>query len=131
MKRNELIYHKHRIAYLSGDGNYTLVHFVDSPHQMFAATLYLCLEELPGFIRIHRKYAVNPAFVSAAEGNNLTAVVTVNGEQLPISRRLAKSVFLALNHPELIRPQQPRLPRPLYYHMTTELWQQPVDLTWR
>ena len=65
MKRINLIDQASTITHLTSSNNYTTVHLADSTTWLLAKTLKSCLTELPGFVRIHRQFAVNPQFVTA------------------------------------------------------------------
>ena len=110
MKLSEVKDHLHRISHLSSDVNYTFIHFIDSPSILYSRTLSYCLAELPGLIRIHRKYAVNPECARLIRVDSSRTEIAINDEQLPVSRRLAKSVRYALtNRQRLIDIKSPDL----------------------
>ncbi len=131
MKRNQLPDYLHCITHLSGDTNYTYVHFCDRPSVLFSNTLAMCAAELPGFVRIHRKYAVNPAFVTAALLTGHQTELIVNGTSLPVSRRQVSLVRKALTN---VVPFLPAPPAPVEWVPIVVI---PADahrsysLTWR
>lgn len=82
-----------RILYLAGDGNYTRVHFSDGQAIVFSRTIRVVMAELPGFIRIHRGYAVNPHFVTHLQRPDpKTLELIVSTIPLPVSRRRQSDV---------------------------------------
>ena len=83
-----------QIAYMTGESNYTRIHFVDAPPQIHARTLGYFAELLPEFVRIHKTYLVNPSHItdyraSAAKKVNLQVLA----QWLPISRHRIKEVM--------------------------------------
>lgn len=108
MKRTELTCYLHRITYLSSDGNYTYVHFSDNSKTLFARTLAVCLLDLPGFIRVHRKFAVNPAFVGHLDQTTDTVEIVLSDKRLPVSRRQVKLVKAALSKTGSPVPEKPK-----------------------
>ncbi len=102
IKLSELGQHQPRITHLQGEANYTFVYFVDQPRLLLSSTLCACQDNLPGFIRIHRKYAVNPAFVSGIQTRLGNPHITIQTHCLPVSRRLLNSVRQALASLEVI-----------------------------
>jgi DNA-binding LytR/AlgR family response regulator len=97
MKRIRLIDEVSRITHLSGEANYTRIHMASSPDLIVCKTLSMCVDELPGFLRIHKKYAINPQFFQKAIlVDSKTANVLVSDKLLPISRRRLKEVLADL-----------------------------------
>ncbi|GAB3756852.1 LytR/AlgR family response regulator transcription factor [Spirosoma pomorum] len=81
------------ILYLSGKGNYTNVHFDGKKTELYSLTLARFCEDLPGFIRIHKAYLVNPQYIQAYIFYPITqARVLVGDTWLPISRRRIQEV---------------------------------------
>lgn len=76
------------IQYLEGDGNYTPVHFANSPKQIYTRTLSYLGLHLPGLVRIHKSYLVNPRYVTDYRANERGGIeVQVAGRWLAVSRR--------------------------------------------
>jgi DNA-binding LytR/AlgR family response regulator len=76
------------IVRLESNQNYTYCHFSYGSSLLVALTLKVLLSRLPpdALIRVHRKHAVNPCFVT--EWNSLGSFVRLQtGEQLTIARR--------------------------------------------
>jgi DNA-binding LytR/AlgR family response regulator len=99
MKIKELIQQAPRITHLSGFGNYTYVHFLDNRRVLITYTLSHCLDKLPGFIRVHRKYGVNPLFIIESQisrDDHKQAHLNILGQQIPISRRMQQTVMAHL-----------------------------------
>jgi DNA-binding LytR/AlgR family response regulator len=94
MRRIELIKLAGNITHLSGEANYTRVHFMNHKDVLVCRPISQCQEELPDFVRIHKAYLVNPGFVSKAVINGIKGGYVIIGEQeLPISRRRAKAAL--------------------------------------
>jgi two-component system LytT family response regulator len=103
MRRVKLFEESIHISYLEGNGNYTLVHFIDGSALLLAKTLSLCMNELPQFARIHKRHAVNPQHILDLKVNSpKTAEVLVGSVWLAISRRRLPEVL------ERLQPQKVR-----------------------
>ena len=88
MRWMEVIEAAQRILYLSGEGSYTRVHFLNGTEEVFSRTIQTVVADLPGFLRIHRAYAVNPAHVTnVRRPDPKTLEVLVGNVVLPVSRR--------------------------------------------
>ena len=86
------------IFYVQADGNYTQLVGEDGKVQLSGQRLGEILTIQPALIRVHRSYAVNPAFVhslNSKEGSRYSLEL-VNGEQLPVSRYRVKEIRSAL-----------------------------------
>lgn len=105
IKRGELSQHKHRITHLESEANYTFVHFVDQPRLLFSSTISSFHYILPTFLRIHRKYAINPDFAFRIQTKLGKPCVLLHTHCLPISRRLLKDVRYVLANPSLVKAQ--------------------------
>lgn len=71
------------VAYLTGDGNYTTLHYTDGTTALSSRTLKDVMTWQPGLLRISKSVAINPAFVSAHTPHNsrsLTVELKVNGQ---------------------------------------------------
>ena len=89
------------ILFLAGDGNYTHIHFSKKSSALYATTLSVFEKELPGFVRIHKKYLVNPAYVTDYRANGPRSIeVMIGGQWLPVSRRRMDEVEAALTQLE-------------------------------
>ena len=89
------------VIYLAGDGNYTHIHFSKQPSALYATTLSAFEKELPGFVRIHKRYLINPAFVKDYRSNGRRAIELLVGQDwLPVSRRRLDEVEAALKQLE-------------------------------
>ena len=88
MNKHELARLAPTIAYLEALSNYTYIHFLTTPQRLYARNLSYSAELLPGFVRIHKSYLINPIFVShyRVTGHNQLDV-QVAGQWLPVSRR--------------------------------------------
>lgn len=94
MKRIRLIEEADNILYLSGNGNYTNVHYANARSVLLPRTIHLCAAELPHFVRIHKKYAVNPQYVADSKMiNPKMAEVLTGAVWLPVSRRRLRDVM--------------------------------------
>ncbi|QKZ14326.1 LytTR family DNA-binding domain-containing protein [Spirosoma sp. KUDC1026] len=83
-----------RIIYLSGEANYTRVHFLQDKDLIVCKTLSQCVDQLPGFIRLHKQHAINPRFLKRVTiVDSKSAHVLIGDKQLPISRRRLKDVM--------------------------------------
>ncbi|QKZ11322.1 LytTR family DNA-binding domain-containing protein [Spirosoma sp. KUDC1026] len=93
----KLIDQADRIALLTGDVNYTFIHFVDAPQLVICKTLKECTEQLQNFIRIHKRYAINPKYIEKViVADQEKASVYIGGKSVPISRRRTKEVMMKL-----------------------------------
>lgn len=93
MKRINLLDQANTITHLTSNNNYTTVHLSDSTTWLLAKTLKACLLELKDFVRIHRQFAVNPAYVTATRllAPKL-AEIAIGDTWMPVSRRLFADV---------------------------------------
>lgn len=87
------------IVYVKGAGDYVELMLQDSSTKLHSATLAELETSLPGtFLRVHRSYLVNAAFVASLErdssGSGLLVLTT--GATVPVSRRIMPSVRKAL-----------------------------------
>ena len=98
MKLTSVKHHLHHISHLETYGNYMYVHFIDSPRILYARTLSYSLNQLPGFLRVHRHYAITPRLAQAVEVDTTAAWVLVANHKLPISRRSSRLVLGTLTN---------------------------------
>lgn len=76
------------ILFLRGDINYTEFHLVNGKKVVSSTTLLRHQEKLDGFLRVSRKYLVNPEYVKSLEHFGLYASLRMtNGNTVKISRR--------------------------------------------
>lgn len=76
--------------YAEAEQNYVMVHYLrrDEPcHRMVRATLVEIEAQLPGALRVHRSFLVNPVRVTAVEGNarKRSARIEGAGTAIPVS----------------------------------------------
>ncbi|GAB3783297.1 hypothetical protein GCM10028818_41000 [Spirosoma horti] len=78
-----------RIEYLTGDGNYSLIHFVDRSPVLVPHCLKVMEDQLTDFVRIHKATLVNPRHVTGVSLDNYrdACVFLSGGRTLPVSRR--------------------------------------------
>lgn len=88
------IRHKRRVSvkaieYFEGDGNYTFVHLKGERPVMVSKTLLRFAEQLPDFIRIHKKMLVNPDHIidHRLQTGKLRSVRLSGDRSLVVSRR--------------------------------------------
>jgi hypothetical protein len=87
------------IAYARGAGDYVDLVLKDGTTRLHSATLTEMESQLPGvFLRVHRSYLVNTAFVVALErdASGAGTLELTGGESVPVSRRVMPSVRRAL-----------------------------------
>ncbi|HAQ33778.1 MAG: hypothetical protein CMF74_02290 [Maricaulis sp.] len=88
-----------RITHLKGAGDYVEIQTDDARTLLHSGSLAALEDALPAtFLRVHRSYIVNTAFVEALEreatGTGLLSLT--NGVEIPVSRRILPVVRLAL-----------------------------------
>ncbi|GAB2546796.1 LytTR family transcriptional regulator DNA-binding domain-containing protein [Spirosoma aerophilum] len=83
------------VAYVSGDANYTTLHYPDGSKLLVSMTIARVTSRLQ-LVRIHKQFAVNPAYAWC----NLEAVVQLAGLdiKLNVARRRVRAVREALPH---------------------------------
>jgi DNA-binding LytR/AlgR family response regulator len=91
------------IEYFEGVGNYTFVHLKGERPVMVSKTLLRFAEQLPDFIRIHKKMLVNPEhIVDHRIQRGKPKLVRLSGDRsLTISRRRVSEIdqyFTALSY---------------------------------
>jgi DNA-binding LytR/AlgR family response regulator len=76
------------IIRFEGEGNYTVLFFVDGSRLLLATTLKRLTARIPAdqFVRLHRKHLVNRAFITAIRADDFTADLS-NGDAVSIARR--------------------------------------------
>jgi two-component system, LytTR family, response regulator len=78
------------ISHLEGDGNYTWICHTSGHKHLIAQTIKSLEAAFPGFVRIHKRFVVNPAYITQVlvfPENLAGAVLMRSGTELPISRR--------------------------------------------
>jgi len=80
------------VSYIESSGNFSFIHIHKGGKQIVLANLTTIESKLPTkqFVRIGRSYIINRKFVSAI--NN--ALVVVDGQELPISKKLASQIII-------------------------------------
>ncbi|WP_460912084.1 LytTR family transcriptional regulator DNA-binding domain-containing protein [Spirosoma areae] len=87
-----------QIEYLAGIGNYSLIHIAGERPILVSRTLRIMAEELPGFIRIHKRTLVNPRHIVDYQRKAGT-IRLPNDRSLLISRRRESFVYALLCKP--------------------------------
>lgn len=83
------------IVFLKAEGNYTEVHTRNGKH-LTSNTLKLVEDLLPpvSFVRVHRSYVVNVAFIKSYDRHRQQSHITLESNQtIPVSRR-ARILFM-------------------------------------
>ncbi|PRY47137.1 LytTr DNA-binding domain-containing protein [Spirosoma oryzae] len=79
------------IIYLAGDSNYSRLIRSRKPAVMVSITITKYETILPDFIRVHKQYIVNPAFVKRLIPGDIhrngAKIQLRNGKLLPVARR--------------------------------------------
>lgn len=87
------------IVYCKGAGDYVEIAATTGARLLHLAKLHELEKELPQtFLRVHRSYIVNTSHVRSLtrEANGVGALAMVNGESVPVSRRILPNVRSAL-----------------------------------
>jgi DNA-binding LytR/AlgR family response regulator len=90
ISRPRTLVHLRDIILVTGHSNYSLVGFADGSVRVVALTLREVSERLPGLVRIHRHYLVNPQYVQAVRTTGVGKsgeLILTTGEVLPVARR--------------------------------------------
>lgn len=82
------------IVCFEGEGNYTYLHTRDRKKYLMSKTLKEFEKILNGtvFLRIHKSYIVNAAYVQRSLFNNDCRIRLANGNEVNISRRRVKEI---------------------------------------
>lgn len=76
------------ITYLEASNNYTYIYYLSGNQYLSSYTLLLYENSLPDFIRINRKYLVNPEFILRYEVDSATPHVVMKcGKVITVPRR--------------------------------------------
>jgi two-component system LytT family response regulator len=82
------------ILFLRGDINYTEFHLVNGKKVVSSTTLLRHQERLDGFLRVSRKYLVNPKYITDIENRHgVRQVLMLNGERIAVARRRKGSLI--------------------------------------
>ncbi len=82
------------ILFLRGDINYTEFHLVNGKKVVSSTTLLRHQEKLDGFLRVSRKYLVNPEYITEIENRHgVRQVLMLNGERIAVARRRKGSLI--------------------------------------
>lgn len=91
------IYQSSEVMFLSGDINYTEIHLIGGKKMVSSSTLLRHQELLDDFIRVSKKYLVNPKYISGYELHGKSMHLEMkNGNHLAVSRRKMKEVLLSI-----------------------------------
>jgi DNA-binding LytR/AlgR family response regulator len=86
-----LKYSSSEIAFLEGNENYTNVYLINGEQLLSSYTLLRHEKKLKGFIRVSRRYLINPEFIKEYKLDNPTPhMVLKSGEEIRIPRRRVK-----------------------------------------
>lgn len=89
-----LKYDSSEIALLEGNENYTHIFLENGERLLSSYTLLRHEERLPTFIRISRKYLVNPEYILRYEVDSVTPHVVMKcGRELKVPRRRVKGMM--------------------------------------
>ncbi len=95
MKRVE--YNRSEIMFLSGDINYSEIYMTNGEKMLSSTTLLRHEEKFDNFIRVSKKYLVNPDYVSGYELQGKFMQITMrNGDHMKVSRRRVKTVLSSI-----------------------------------
>lgn len=89
-----------QVKYCKGASGYTEIMLLDGREILHSATLSVMEDSLPTtFIRVHRSYLVNTAFIQSLnrDVSGTGQLTLVDGSQIPVSRRTMPAVRLALS----------------------------------
>lgn len=85
--------HQHdQIILLEGDSNYTFIHLADGNKKLSSYTLLRHQKNLIGFVRVNRKYLINPDFIKEYKlDSSVPHVLLKSGDKITIPRRKVKA----------------------------------------
>ncbi|QHV99321.1 LytTR family transcriptional regulator DNA-binding domain-containing protein [Spirosoma endbachense] len=97
------------VVYLTGDTNYTRIHYTDGSQELISFTIKLMVVRVLNLIRIHKRMAINPLFlVDVQLSNSRRATVLMrcgNTEiELVVGRRRITEVREALKSQNWVAP---------------------------
>jgi DNA-binding LytR/AlgR family response regulator len=86
------------LSYITGDGPYSLLHFIDGSRIMFGMTMKRFQEKYPHLIRINKHVLANhPSITDWERIDKKTMRVVVNGIRYWVSRRRIDEVMEQLS----------------------------------
>jgi len=95
MRRME--YNTSEIMFLSADINYSEIYMTNGEKMLSSTTLLKHEEKFDTFIRVSKKYLVNPAFVCGYQLQGKSMEIRMqNGNQMKVSRRRIKTVLSSI-----------------------------------
>ncbi|MCD8539989.1 MAG: LytTR family transcriptional regulator [Leadbetterella sp.] len=95
MKRVE--YNTSEIMFLSGDVNYSEIYLINGQKMLSSTTLLRHEQKFNSFIRVSKKYLVNPDFVSGYElQGKFMEIKMQNGDHMKVARRRVKTVLSSI-----------------------------------
>ncbi|MCY1372310.1 LytTr DNA-binding domain protein [compost metagenome] len=95
MKRLE--YNTAEIMFFSGDINYSEIYMTNGEKMLSSTTLLRHEEKFNNFIRVNKKYLVNPDYVSGYQLEGKFMQITMrNGDHMKVSRRRVKAVLSSI-----------------------------------
>lgn len=95
MKRVE--YNTSEIMFLSADINYSEIYLINGKKMLSSTTLLKHEENFDSFIRVSKKYLVNPDYVSGYElQGKFMEIKMRNGDHMTVSRRRVKTVLSSI-----------------------------------
>jgi DNA-binding LytR/AlgR family response regulator len=81
------------ITYLEASNNYTYIYYLSGNQYLSSYTLLLYENSLPDFIRINRKYLVNPEYISCFELNSPKPHIVLKcGKVIKVPRRKVRAI---------------------------------------
>ena len=92
------------ILYLSGNDSYTWFHLTSGKRLLSSLHLGYYQSQAEGFIRIHKRFLVNPVYVvSFSRTGPESAVVSLTGnQQLPVAKRRITTVLARLRERRIL-----------------------------
>lgn len=95
MKRAE--YNTAEIMFFSGDINYSEIYMNNGEKRLSSTTLLRHEKKFNNFIRVNKKYLVNPDYVSGYQLEGKFMQITMrNGDHMKVSRRRVKAVLSSI-----------------------------------
>lgn len=95
MKRVE--YNTSEIMFLSGEVNYSEIYLINGRKMLSSTTLLRHEEKFDSFIRVSKKYLVNPDYVSGYElQGKFMEIKMQNGDHMKVARRRVKTVLSSI-----------------------------------
>ncbi|MCE6990766.1 LytTR family DNA-binding domain-containing protein [Dyadobacter sp. CY323] len=89
------------ITFLEGEGNYTFIYTNTGKKYLVSRTLKSLAEQLnPNFMRVHKSYLVNSAYIVARLEDDRMLKLSC-GKEVAVSRRKIKEITGLLDHTNL------------------------------